>query len=200
MEELKIDWKQERPNSSQILEIWNGIKLTRINNWTNSANTFTDKITETHSNGGIQLHKYKIEANEHFNWFVQRNRLDEIEFLNNIFKQNDLEDYRNNLQIKDSKPSVKIIKYWTDIYEIPGRLSRMMGLGGAYKSIDQKLAWSIATDFIKEEFENRFEEFNSYDFVINSAEWFHNIAWDNSTLLFDKRKYEIIIIDITDSD
>ena len=75
-----------------------------------------------------------------------------------------------------------------------------MGLGGAYKSIDQRIAWTVATDFVKDEFENRFEEFNSYDFVIESSQWFFDIAWDFSTLLFDKRKNEIIIIDITDQD
>ena len=200
MDELQIDWKQERPTSSELIGLWNSIKLSRLHNWTASTSTLRDKISETHCNGGIQLHKYKISGNRHFDWFAQRNRLDEIDFLKNIFRHKDLEDYRTDLEIYNNNPKVKAIKYWTDIYELPGRLSRIMGLGGAYKSIDQRHAWTIATDFIKDEFENRFEEFNSYGFVIEEAQWFHDIAWDSSILLFDKRKYEIIIIDITDTD
>ncbi len=107
-----------------------------------------EKISETHCNGGIQLHKYKIQANKHFDWFAQRNRLNEIDFLKNIFRHKDLEDYRSDLQIEDSKPKIKEIKYWTDIYELTGRLSRIMGLGGAYKNINQILAWTIASDFV----------------------------------------------------
>jgi hypothetical protein len=200
MDELQIDWKQERPTSTEISELWNSIRLLRLDNWSSSTDILKEKISETHCNGGILLHKYKVSNNRHFDWFAQRNRLDEIEFLKNIFNHKDLEDYRIDLEIKDNKPEVKNVKYWTDIYELPGRLSRIMGLGGAYKSIDQRNAWSIATNFIKDECENRFEEFNSYDFIIEAAQWFHDIAWDNSILLFDKRKYEIIIIDITDTD
>lgn len=200
MHELFIDWKQERPNETQLSDLWKAIKMTRINIWSDAANTLKEKIKETHSNGGIQLHKYKFEANKHFDWFAQRNRLDEIEFLKNIFKHKELEDYRNDLKIIDNIPKVKITQYSRDIYELPGQLSRIMGSGGAYNSIEQRLAWTISTEFIKEEFDNRFEEFNSFDFSIETAQWFQYIAWDYSTLLFDKRKYEIIIIDITDSD
>ena len=105
-----------------------------------------------------------------------------------------------DLAIRENNPEVMHVKYWTDIYDLTGQLSRIMGLGGSYKNIDQKEAWTTASDFVKDEFENRFEEFNLYKFVIETAQWFHDIAWDHSFLLFDKRKYEIIIIDITDTD
>lgn len=200
MNELEIDWKQERPTSSEVNGIWTTIRLSRLANWSQSTNILKEKISETHCNGGIQVHKYKVSSNPHFDWFAQRNRLDEIDFLKNILKHIDLEDYRNDLEIKDNKPEIKFLKYATDIYELPGRLSRIMGLGGAYKKIDQRQAWLVATDFVRDEFENRFEEFNSYDFLIGAAQWFHDIAWDYSILLFDKRKYEIIFIDITDTD
>lgn len=97
------------------------------------------------------------------------------------------------------KPKAKEVNYWTDIYDLPGRLARIMGHGGAYKRIDQKRAWIIANNFVKDEFEYRFDDFITIDFLIETAEWLHNIAWDNSILLFDKRKYEIVIIDITDT-
>ena len=200
MNDLTINWKQERPNERQLSGLWSTIKVSQIENWTNSAKTLRENINETHSDGGILLHKYKIEPNLYFDWFATRNRLDEIEFLTNFFSHNELKSYRTDLKITDVKPQVINVKHSTDIYELSGELSRIMGLGGAYKSIDQKLAWKIATDFIKNEFENRFEEFNLYHFAIPTAQWFHDIAWDYSTLLFDKRKYEVIIIDVTDSD
>ena len=200
MEELKIDWNQERPNLLDITKIWDSIKFSRLENWTSSTKLLKETIFETHSIGGIQLHRYKISSDKNFDWFAQRNRLDEIEFLKNVFRHKDLENYRNDLEIKNENIEVKNIKFWTDIYDTPALLARAMGYGGAYEKIDHRLAWKIATDFINDEFENRFEEFICYSFVINEAQWFWNIAWDNSILLFDKRKSEITIIDITDSD
>ena len=138
MDELKIDWEQEKPTSSQAVDLWNSIKILRLDNWMNSTSTLKEKITETHSNGGIQLHKYKISGNKHFDWFASRNRLDEIEFLKNISRHKDLQDYRNDLEIAEEKPSFKLIKYWTDIYDLPGELARIMGHGGAYRKIDSK--------------------------------------------------------------
>lgn len=200
MDELQIDWKQEKPTFTELVGLWNSIQLHRLDNWTSATNTLKEKISETHCNGGIQLHKYEIKANKHFDGFTQRNRLNEIDFLKNIFRHINFEDYRKDLQIEDNKPKIKEVKWCTDIYELTGRLARIMGHGGAYKKINSNIAWTVASDFVKDEFENRFEEFNSCDLVIENAKWFHDIAWDYSVLLFDKRKYEIIIIDITDSD
>lgn len=200
MDELEIDCNQERPTSSELVGLWNSIKLSRLHNWTSATTTLKEKISETHCNGGIQLHKYLVSGNQYFDWFVQRKRLDEIGFLENIFKHKDLEDYRIDLGLKDASSKVEHVQYWTDIYDLPGQLARIMTFGGAYKSINQTLAWMVASDFVKYEFENRFEEFSSYSYILETAQWFHYIAWDSSFLLFDRRKYEIIIIDITDTD
>ena len=80
MNDIQINWQQERPTSLEVDTIWSSMKLTRLENWSLSANTLKVKISETHCNGGIQLHKYKITSNLHFDWFAQRNRLDEIDF------------------------------------------------------------------------------------------------------------------------
>jgi hypothetical protein len=199
MDELEINWEQERPSQIQLVGLWMKTQFERVENWTSSADILTEKIGETHVNGGIQLHRYQVSSNDHFNWFASRNRLDEIDFVKNTLRHKSLSDYRKDLEIK-SKPEIQITKSWTDMYDLPGRLARILGQGGAYKKINQKEAWEVVTDFIKSEFDNRFEEVLLFDFAIKNAEWFYDIAWDYSTMLFDKRNFTVTIIDITDTD
>jgi hypothetical protein len=200
MEELKVDWEQEKPTNQDVVQLWNSINILRIDKWTTSANTLTEKINFTHCNGGIQLHKYKIIGDKHFNWFACRNRLQEINFLDNILRHKNLQDYRNDLQISNDNPKIIIASYWTDIYDLSGQLARIMGHGGAYKKIDPELSWMVATDFVKDEFQNRFEEFVTFDVAIEKSNWFFDIAWDISKIFFDKRNNELLFIDITDTD
>jgi hypothetical protein len=199
MNQLQIDWQQERPDALQLKSLWDSLKISKIDNWTTATKLLIDTITETHSNGGIQLHKYKVSANKHFDYFASRN-FNELDFLKKILGHKALQDYRENLQISIPEPSYRLLGFKTDMYDLAGYLSRVMGKGGAYRGIDQGLAWQVATDFIEAEFQNRFEELLMYELHIESAKWFCGISWDYAVALFDKRNYEIVFIDITDSD
>src|SRR5687767_15517982 len=125
MDELQIDWNQERPNPLQMVELWNSIKLIKLETSTSATETLKAKISETHVNGGIQVHKYGITSDKNFKWFASRNRLNEIEFAENLFRLNDLEEYRKDLKITALKPKVTITNYKTDIYDLPGQLARI---------------------------------------------------------------------------
>ena len=200
MEELHIDWNQEKPDRNQIIEIWKSIRFEVCNEWSEGANALKEIIEEAYCNGGVQLHKYKIIGNNTFKWFAERNRLEEIKILKNTIKHPDLQNYRDDLKIRISKPKIKNVEYWTDIYDLPGRLARIMRQGGPYRKIEQGTAWQVAVNFVESEFQNRFEEVLLFYIVIEDAEWFFDIAWDYSIILFDKRNYEIIFIDMTDTD
>ncbi len=59
----------------------------------------------------------------------------------------------------------------------------------------------LAVGFVEEAFQNRFNEVVAFDTeIIPAANWFYDVAWDHSKMLFDKRDYEITLIDITDTD
>ena len=199
MNELTVNWEQKRPTKSQILDFWSNTKFEKIDKWSKTADVFAEKIRETHVNGGIQLHKYRIKNNEYFNWFASRNRLCEIDFVQQTLWHKTLKNYINDLEIK-GKPEINLIEDFTDMYDLAGQLARILGQGGAHKKLNQKEAWNIATDFIESEFENRFKEVLLFNFTIRNAKWFYNMTWDYSFMLFDKRYNIVTIIDITDTD
>ncbi|MCU4164633.1 hypothetical protein [Carboxylicivirga caseinilyticus] len=199
MNEFNINWEQERPNQQQSVDIWEKTILKPFDNWSNNAEILKEKIEYTHINGGIQLHKYKLTSNEHFNWFAYRNRLNKINFVERIISHKNLNNYRNDLEI-EGIPEIQMIKSCTDIYDLSGLLARILGYGGAYNRIDPKEAWIVSNNFIKSEFENRFDEILQFVFSIKNARWFYKIVWDYSILLFDKRNNILTLLDITDTD
>lgn len=199
MEELQIDWNQERPTDSEVIRLWRELQIRQLNNFSDGYEQLRKSIAETHVNGGIQFHKFQLTVNSHFNWFASRNRLDEISFITKILTHPKLETYRKNLLI-NSKPKFNRTGWSTDIFDLPSTLARTLNQGGAYNKLDSATSWKVATEFVEQEFGNRFDEFEMFNIVVENAEWFYDIAWDWSVMIYDKRKSELSLIDVTDTD
>ena len=185
MQDKQMEINLARPTPSEIIQLWNTNQIQRLDNWTSAANALEEKISE---------------ADKNLDWFAQRNCLDEIDFLNSILSHKDLEEYRQDIQTFDNKPEVSNVKYYPDLHELFQALTEIMEQGGAYQKTNYETARRLALNFVKLELEMRITEFNCFFYNIASAHWFHHIAWDYSFLIFDKRKYEIIFIDMTDTD
>ncbi|RFN58162.1 hypothetical protein DZ858_13085 [Marixanthomonas ophiurae] len=200
IERLKIDYSATAPTDQEIAQMWLDMEITELNEWSKYALELKDKFSETHCMGGIQLHKYQVSDSTCLQWFASRNRLSNISFVKNIFSRPELQGYRNDLGIKDNRPACQEIHGYSDIFDLTGIISRILNQGGAYRNLEAKDAWESAMNFVNQEFENRFDEVNRYRYILQGSKWFYDIAWDYSTLLFDKRKNQILIMDITDVD
>jgi hypothetical protein len=185
------------PSKEELDNLWKNIKLEKSIIWTQSADVLKNEINKMYSNGGIELNKYKIIGENPLNYFIINDNC----FVENIYKNKIILEDRAYLGLNNEPPIVKVIEYFTDIYSLPGNLARVFGYGGAYtKGIGQKNSWKIAAEFVKNEFGNRFEEFNYYIVEIENAKWFYDVAWDCSYIIADITKNEIVFIDITDTD
>jgi hypothetical protein len=239
------------------------VQLSPINRINFDNQLFLQKFSRTHS-GNVKLHQYKLSVVDEYGYFkefVEQDRFDEIDFVKNIIRHKDLQDYRKDLEIEDEllylqKPfphwrygykfshaarktwhrllnggdssfvilgsdgsltdienSVKD-NYGKSIISLSERLANILIIGGAYYDTEPIiiegayydtepiLAKTLASDFIKELFQNRYDEvFYWFNTGVRSASnWFYDLGWDYSILLFDKRNYEVIIIDATDTD
>nr|WP_288836383.1 hypothetical protein [uncultured Flavobacterium sp.] len=90
----------------------------------------------------------------------------------------------------------------TDIFSLPGDLSRIVHYGGAYshEHFSAEIAMNLATDFVEAISDNRYADFNCWTLGGEWSDWFFNIAWDFSVLLFDKGKSVVTLICMTDTD
>jgi hypothetical protein len=185
------------PTENELNILWENLKLKKINKRTKSAQILTDRIKSLYSNGGVELNKYKIVEKNHFNYYLLKDK----HFVENIYRNKYILNDRAYLNFKNELPKINIKEHFTDIYTLSGNLARIIAYGGAYNNgIGQDISWEIATNFVKNEFGNRFEEFDCYYIEIENSEWFYNIAWDYSIIIVDKRNTEIVFMDITDTD
>ena len=183
--------------------MWENIHLQKIDSWTESANILIDNINRFYCNGGIKILKYKIMDNNSYISMIKGNNYWENRkiFVENISVNKIVLEDRAYLDLDNKFPKIKIKDQYTDIYSLSGNLARIMGHGGAYKkAVDSNFAWKVATEFVENEFENRFEDFDLYEVVIENSKWFFDVAWDYSFIIVDKINNEIIFMDLTDTD
>jgi len=193
----KYNFSGDVPSKETMENSWNNLKLEKINNWTESTNILKNEIKKLYLNGGIEINRYKIIENNPINYFIFKDRC----FVENIYKNDAILTGMAYLKFTDKSPKIIEKEFYTDIYLLAGYLAQIMGYGGAYtKGIPQKDSWRIATEFVENEFGNRFEEINFYSVGIINADWFYDVAWDYSYILADTTNNEIMFMDITDTD
>jgi hypothetical protein len=184
------------PTPIQIDAMWATVHIEPIDQWAPGTTTLAQKAKKTHTNGGIQLHKYR----HLFDWFVKGERFEQMFFLKKVLRHSALKGYREDLQLREDKPRYKLIDFRQDIFMLPGRMAAILNYGGAYRRLLPQEAWTVACDFVRDEFQNRFRDVSYYVIRLKGADWFYHISWDYSTVLFDKKTNELIFIDITDTD
>lgn len=103
-----------------------GCEATLFGRFRGSHEIVYEEMSRTFCNGGIQIHKYRIEGAERLEWFAGRDRLREIDFVKNVITHSDLARYRKDLGIAEDKlhfqEAGEIQRYWggTDILPCPG--------------------------------------------------------------------------------
>ena len=78
----KLVLKGDIPTENELNNLWENLKLEKINHWTEAAKILTDRINSLYSNGGIELNKYKITEENHFNYYLFKDK----HFVENIYK------------------------------------------------------------------------------------------------------------------
>ncbi|KGO94548.1 hypothetical protein [Flavobacterium subsaxonicum] len=177
---------------------WASGKFIDISKFSANAKGWQDAVQYAYCNGGILLHKYRVDLQEKDN-FVLKEPLNAEHFVRNVLMHHDIQEYIERLKIEKSDPSFE------NAQQISGDLLsqyliRILVDGGAYRSIVKKKATLIVSKFLQEEYQNRFKDLIIFTYKYLDADWFFDVAWDYSLLIFDTQKSEIMFIDLTDTD
>lgn len=179
---------------------WDKISFIRVNSINKSTENLIETIKQTHCNGGIQFHKYKVVNPDNLNLKYPFGLYGEQLFVELLLSHKDLSDYRLNLIIEQPKPAIKIDLYNSDLYQLAGLLARNIGYGGAYRKQDQATAWSVSTEFVLEEYSNDFEGYLLFLIEHQDSGWHFKVAWDYTYVILNNNFNEVTLIDITDTD
>ena len=199
---LNIDFSQERPTNSEVDKMFSSLTISHLPFPEDKRITdYLDTIKQKYSNGSVLFYQFKVQGDNTFHFYASRNRLLEIDFINKLFSKQVFKETAKELTGID-KIEVNNSNWMSDIFSLPGDLARRIYYGGAYSQehFSAENAFNLSVNFIDAIADKRYADFNSWILGGNWSDWFFNIAWDYSVLLFDKGKSVVTLICMTDTD
>jgi len=175
-----------------------------------------ERLRVTHSNGGAFLAVVRVEADDIFDWYASRNRLLENEILPLLLHRNEIRallpevkiaESTENIQIAESQDACSITASngfsFDNPFLLDGQLAQRLFGGRAYGpnlKISGRAAMQLAGDYCDAVFDRRYEEVSLFSSYAAWTHWFAGIAWDWTSVLFDRRECKLWILAVTDED
>lgn len=175
-----------------------------------------ERLRVTHSNGGAFLAVVRVEADDIFDWFASRDRLLENEILPLLLHRNEIRallpegkitESTENIQIADSQDACSIAASdgfsFDNPFLLDGQLAQCLFAGGAYGpnlKISGRSAMQLAGEYCDAAFDRRYEDVSLFSSYAAWTPWFAGIAWDWTSVLFDRRERKLWILAVTDAD
>ena len=206
-------WEQPKPSFQDVQVMCRQVGLAFLEAQPASVTDALASLRESHSNGGALFARFFVGDSPTFDWFASRNRLAEFDILPSLLRRKEVRVRLPELQIPLEPASDAVARACSiatvegfkmeSSFLFDGHLAQALYAGGAYGPKlrqDAKQAKRLALAVCDDLFEQRFSEitiFNNYD---PWTPWFHGIAWDWTTVIFDCRKRTLSLLAVTDTD
>ncbi len=211
MQRLVPDWNQSRPTWTETAAMCRGIELIDVPLTAAPFEEILESLRSSRPNGGAFLCAFLISPDKTFDWFASRNRLTEDGILASILSHSEVRNRVPSLMIADLEQRANPSSHpLTDVHnfsmESPflfdGRLAESLHVGGAYSipEGDGRAEKQLALDFCEAAFALRFGDLLSYVNFGPWTPWFHGMAYDWTSVLFDLELRNLWILAVTDTD
>ncbi|QDT29477.1 hypothetical protein Enr10x_48320 [Gimesia panareensis] len=180
---------------------WETMSFHSINaNW-QSIERLLSTIRKTHVNGGVILKCFEADDRSLFRKriFILSNQFESRfqTFLQTVSDSNLLEEFDLEFPL-DPLPTFSPIVPLA----LEGELTHTILSGGAYErfrgSVDE--ARKLTRDFMASILENQWLSASAFKSDTPWSNWFYDVAWDATYLIFDDKKARIWLLCITDTD
>ena len=199
---------QPRPSPAETAAMFAALRIEPLPAPTAAGiTTFLDVMRRKYANGGALFQQFRAGPNAQFDWFAQRKRLDEVDFLNWFLAsetvQQALPELGTITRIEPPLPPLwRAGPAQTDLFRLSADLARLVYHGGAYSgthfSADHAL--TLAVDFVRGFSGNRYEDFYCWYPDTAWSIWFDEIVADYSVITYDHAQRTLTILCLTDSD
>jgi hypothetical protein len=213
---LEPNWSQAKPSPKDAQRMCAHVGLEPIRQTDDRVDQVLEHLRATHSNGGAFLAVVRIEADSIFDWFASRNRLLENEILPLLLHRSEIRailpevkitESTQNIQVAESQDACSITASngfsFDNPFLLDGQLAQRLFAGGAYGpslKISGRAAMQLAGDYCDAAFERRYEDVSLLSSYAAWTPWFAGIAWDWTSVLFDRRERKLWILAVTDED
>jgi hypothetical protein len=151
-------------------------------------------------NGGASFVAATFPDDPVIDWFVSRNRFDEIRFVERFLISSAFKEGAPQVPLPSGLPQVD----WESDspYCFDGRIAELLIWGGAYVRFSGSgvAAKDLGRSLVKELFEERYEDVAMFHSESLWSDWFRGVAWDATWVGVDKGSRRIWALLVTDTD
>ena len=197
-----LDWNQERPTFELAQSIWHEEIFRPLPITSTSANDLLKELRLTNSNGGAEFALFSVGGDNRLDWFVSRNRFDEIAFFEHLLMSSAFRTSLPSLRSPESVSTFNVKWDWSNSYVLEGELANTLMSGGAYAKFAGSGAEAkvLARRFCEDLFSERYEDVVVFETYRPWSGWFFDVAWDFTWIGVDKRQRTVWVLCVTDTD
>jgi hypothetical protein len=198
---LEPDWKQKRPTTKEISEMWGSIQFQSSKFENERVTDVVEKMQQTLSDEYCLFKTYEISQNLLFDWYASRSRWDEINFFNKFFTTPEVLLGLFDSAVRVDRERVKQFS-WVDPLTLDGEIARILVARSVYINFDGTpiQAKELGLQFCRGLFQERYLEIEVYKSREAWSDWFFDFATKGTWMIIDKRYRQIHIICLTDTD
>lgn len=187
-----------RPSQSEIDQAWASLRATRSVDRSEDLQTGMAALKETRS---AELIKVSVELNSVLEWFAQRHRLDEIQFVSKMLSLPEVVQALAEVSVTDPFASIADLTYLHGV-QLDGEIARLLIIGGAYRKFQgtAKQGKDLALKFTNGIIAERYDDFEIYQSSAAWSPWFNPVCWSISFFIFDRKTFQFWILVFTDWD
>ena len=194
------DWKQDRPTDAEIRWMWRSLALSSVDSPPDTE-SYLAELRRVNVNGNVIFGLFQVEGNKSLDWFASRNRWDEADFFRRLLGHSAVRQRWPDLveKIRDEQfPDFE----WGSSLTLDGELARSLVIGGAYERFNgpPREAKNLAARFCDARFDDRYLDIEVFWCWNASSAWFHDVAWDRTCVIIDRRRRSVGLLCSTDTD
>ena len=181
--------------------VWEDVRYEHVDIVWPAIDRFLDAVRQTHVNGGAVLACFVASDPQAFDQAAHR----DIQGLDHLFltflNADSVKAAVPELQIGDISADLLRLRY-TVALGMEGELTHLLLTGGAYRKFEgsEEEARTLSRDFVSAMVNGRHLSASVMSSDAPWTEWFYDVAWDTTYVIYDPQVRRFWLLCITDTD
>lgn len=198
---LEPDFTEPVPTVAAQVRAWRDADFPLNTRTYPSLEKFVEALRPRYANGAVLSASFRWPGEPTFDWYLSRNRAEELLFFHKFWHAPTPAAALRELRVPADYAGRPPFQ-WASSFSLAGELALALYNGGAYHrpagtgADEMRLAGQVTLEL----FGGRYSEVLTF---VNHGAWtpfFHDVAWDFTWLLLDKRERLVHVLCATDTD
>jgi hypothetical protein len=198
---LESDSTKPVPSTAELTQFWKEVNFPLSARVYPSVQRYVEALRERYSNGRVLFASFQCPNHPVFDWYLSRNDPQNLLFFHRFWHMPTPSSILAELKVPKEYENDPPFQ-WGNSFTFAGELASRLYQGGAYYRLagsgaeEMRLGERSAHELIQD----RFSEILVFMNHASWTEFFFDVAWDGTWVLFDKREKVVHVLTGTDTD